>query len=279
MDEAAAVLAEFTDSTGISKSYSALSELSDIPASTLWHRAHGRPSKREKAESQQYLTPSEEKALVDYLLRMSNNGFPIPVKFLRSLAVIIVRQRSSPFQTRVVDESIRPPGKNWPQGFYKRHPVLKARRVKALDWDRYDYHIYDKVSYWFEVIGRELDDPIILPENVYSMGETGVLLSVLSSLKVLVDKDDLRAYRGARVKRTLVTAIEAISADGRSLLPLIIWPAATHRSTWTTHPTPGWYFACSKTGYTYTEISRYWIQHVFDPQTKAQAGQKPRILM
>jgi hypothetical protein len=31
-------------------------------------------------------------------------------------------------------------------------------------------------------------------------------------------------------------AIECISADGRFLHPLIIWPAATHRSSWTTHP-------------------------------------------
>jgi hypothetical protein len=79
----------------------------------------------------------------------------------------------------------------------------------------------------------------ILPENIYNMDEIGVLLSVLSSLNVLVDEDDLRTYRGAEVKRTLVTAIECISADDRSLFPLIVWPAATHRSTWTIHPTPG----------------------------------------
>jgi len=52
---------------------------------------------------------------------------------------------------------------------------------------------------------KALDDPAIVPENVYNMDETGVLLSVLSSLKVLVSKQDLRNYRGAGVKRTLVT--------------------------------------------------------------------------
>jgi hypothetical protein len=56
------------------------------------------------------------------------------------------------------------------------------------------------------VIGKELNDPAILRENVYNMDETGVLLSVLSSLKVLTGKDDL-SYRGAGVKRTLITAI------------------------------------------------------------------------
>ena len=54
------------------------------------------------------------------------------------------------------------------------------------------------------------------------MDWTGVILSIPGSIKVLVSKDDLRDYKGVGVKRTTVTAVEYISADGRSLLPLII---------------------------------------------------------
>jgi hypothetical protein len=46
---------------------------------------------------------------------------------------------------------------------------------------------------------------------------TGVMLSMLDSVKVLVGKDDLRNYRGAGVKRTMITAAECISCDGRYL--------------------------------------------------------------
>ena len=111
------------------------------------------------------------------------------------------------------------------------------------------------------------------------MDETGFMLSMLSSVEVLVSTNDSRNYRGAGVKRTMVTAIECISADGRSLPPLIIWPASTHRSNWTTYPTPRWHYACSESGYTDSKISLEWLKRVFDPQTKAQAHQKPRILM
>jgi hypothetical protein len=72
------------------------------------------------------------------------------------------------------------------------------------------------------VIGAVLHKPDILPENVYNMDETGVMLSMLNSVKVLVGKDDTKRYRGARVKRTMVTAVECISADGRCLNPMII---------------------------------------------------------
>jgi hypothetical protein len=46
------------------------------------------------------------------------------------------------------------------------------------------------------------------------------MLSILSSIKVLIGKDNKRAYRGARVKQTTVTAIEYISANGRYLIRL-----------------------------------------------------------
>ena len=44
------------------------------------------------------------------------------------------------------------------------------------------------------------------------MDKTEVLLSVLNSIKVLVGKNDLREHRETTVKRTLVTAIEGVSA-------------------------------------------------------------------
>lgn len=67
-----------------------------------------------------------------------------------------------------------------------------------------------------------LQDLDVLAENIYNMDETRVILSMLGSVKVLIGKDDLRTYRGAKVKRTTITAVECISGDGRYLNPIII---------------------------------------------------------
>jgi hypothetical protein len=80
------------------------------------------------------------------------------------------------------------------------------------------------------VIGKELHNPVILQENIYNIDEIGVILSILNSLKVLIGKDNPQSYRGIGVKHTIVTVIEYISTNGRSLLPMIIWPAATYQS-------------------------------------------------
>jgi hypothetical protein len=59
-----------------------------------------------------------------------------------------------------------------------------------MAWERHENYIYDKVVYWFNVIGEVLQDPAILLENVYNMDETGVMLCMLGSIHVLISKDD-----------------------------------------------------------------------------------------
>lgn len=106
-----------------------IQEQVEVPLSTLHHRARGRRSKEQKAQNQQYLNPSEERALLEFVLRISDLGNPIRIKFLPSLAFSIARQRS------LTDRAIKPPGKNWAHAFEKRHPALESRRVRAIDWD------------------------------------------------------------------------------------------------------------------------------------------------
>lgn len=182
MDRASQALAQGIP-PGVRNTYRALADHHNVARSTLHDRAHGQRSKEQKAQSQQYLNPCEETAVVNFLLQMAELGQSVRIKYIPSLAFSVARQRST-------NKPPKPPGKNWARAFEKRHPELKARRNRALDWDR--YHIYDKVVHWFEVIGEILQHPAVLSENVYNMDETGIMLSMLASVKVLVGKDDLR---------------------------------------------------------------------------------------
>lgn len=146
--------------------------------------------------------------------------------------------------------------------------MLKPRRVRAIDWNRHDKNINGKITHWFEIIEKELCKPDIALDNVYNMNETGIMLNMQGSAKVFVGRDDMRDYRGSRVQRTTVTAIDCVSASGESLKPMVIRPAATHRNNWTTYPTPGWQYTCSGKGYNDSKISSEWIKSVFDSQTK-----------
>jgi len=80
-------------------------------------------------------------------------------------------------------------------------------------------------------------DPDILPENTYNIDETGVMLSMLNSIKVLILIEDPRDYRGIIVNRKSITTIEYINTNGRVLSFIIIWPATTLRDNWHTFKT------------------------------------------
>lgn len=75
-DRASQVLAQGVP-PGVPKSYRALADHGGVPHSTLHHRARGRRSIEQKAESQRYLTPLEENAVVKFLLQMSDLGQPV----------------------------------------------------------------------------------------------------------------------------------------------------------------------------------------------------------
>ena len=116
MDRASRVLAQSLP-PGVRTTYSALAEHGDVARFTLHHRAQGRRSKEEKNQSQQYLTPSEEKAVVKFLLHMSDLGHPVRIKYVSSLAFSVTRHRPH------AERPLKPPGKNWVRCFEKRHPV------------------------------------------------------------------------------------------------------------------------------------------------------------
>ena len=89
MDRASQVLAQGVP-PGVPKLYCALADYhSNISYSTLYHCARRRPSREEKAQVQQYLTLSEEKALEKYMKQMADLGTPVRIKYIPSLAFSI----------------------------------------------------------------------------------------------------------------------------------------------------------------------------------------------
>ena len=189
-DPTTAVLNRFSHSK--ENTYAYLSKKTSVTSSTIWHRNHGRDLIQQKAINQQYLSFQEEKALADHFVRSARNRFPLPVSFVGLLAYVITVVRLSLQVARgAEDEEIKPPRKNWPYAFYKRYPEIKAMTQKAIDQQRHDHYIYDKIVQWFTTIRQELANPFILPDNTYNMDKTGVLLALLKALKVLVSLEEI----------------------------------------------------------------------------------------
>jgi hypothetical protein len=94
-------------SPSVPRSYRTLADHGNVPRSTLHHRARGRRSMEEKAQSQQYLTSWEEDVLIKYLLQMSDLGQSVRIKFIPALAFRVTCQRPT------TDRPLKPLSRNW----------------------------------------------------------------------------------------------------------------------------------------------------------------------
>ena len=155
-DRASKALAE-ASLPGEPRTYDTTSKRSGVPLTTLYYHDHGREKRRLKANC--ISLHRRRKPSKSIWKLMADLGNPVRIKCLRSLAFSIARQRS-------MNKATKPPGKNWPRGFQKRHPALKSRRVRAMTWERHKNNIYDKITHWFEVIGKVLQDPAIQLNSV-----------------------------------------------------------------------------------------------------------------
>jgi hypothetical protein len=92
---------------GEPRTYDAISKRTGVPPSTLYYRDYGRRPREEKAQGQQYLTPSEEMALEKYIKQMADLGNPVRIEYIPSLAFSIARRRST------TNRATKVPNKNW----------------------------------------------------------------------------------------------------------------------------------------------------------------------
>jgi hypothetical protein len=124
MDRTSKALAQGFPSN-VPKSYRALADHSNVPRCTLHDCAQGQRPIEGKAQSQQYSTSYEQKAMIDFILQMSALGTLIRIKYMSSIAFTVARGRPEH------DRPQKSPGKNWAKALERRHPELKAKSVKG----------------------------------------------------------------------------------------------------------------------------------------------------
>jgi len=79
-----------------SLSIRAVAKLYDIPESTLRDRRAGRAAQRDLPANSRRLTDSEEKALVQYIIELSERAFPPRLRGVEDMANQLLHIRNAP---------------------------------------------------------------------------------------------------------------------------------------------------------------------------------------
>ncbi|KAL1752894.1 DDE superfamily endonuclease-domain-containing protein [Schizophyllum commune] len=261
-----------TDVKDEDMSYRKAGDAHNVASSTIWHRVHGRPTRRGAAAVRQRLSPAEEGEIEHLGRELDRFDLHLTMKSLRRKisAVLVAKGDTAPL------------GQNFINKFLSRHPDMKTALASRKEAARRAAE-NDPI----EETDRDYD---IQPENSYTMDETGFLLGVSWRDHVIIfrrrdaDGKDLETS-GERSRltgqnRELVTCIECICADGTALDVFIIMKGQYPNFGWTKYSLlkNGW-VASSPSGWMDNYLACEWLKQCFDPLTRDKANGRWRRLI
>lgn len=245
----------------------------NVPPSNLEHRLKGRVARVDSRANNHKLTPTEEEALLQWILSMDERGYPPTISALRDAARLLLQQR-------VGSKGLI--GVNWPRNFVKRQPTLQAKYTRKYDYQRAQCEDPDVVQNWFRLVRNTIQKYGIVDEDIYNFDETGFAIGVAGTSRVITSSD--RRGKPPQLQpgdREWITAIEAINTRGWYLPAMIIFKGKVYMSTWygASDLPPDWVIALSEKGWTTNELGLKWLSEVFEKYTVSRTIGKYRLLI
>lgn len=251
-----------------------LAEMFDVPYQRLNHRLHKRNSKSTRMQTNLKLDEVQEEALISYLKRCDKIGVPVRLNQLAISANSILKRSHS-------DLSTPPPrvSKMWASRWKQRHPEWHIKRTTPLESARAGAHDVEDIQWWFDKYKAICDEHGIQPPDVWNMDETGFRIGIARDQLVLTQDPDKRQFLPAPENRESVTVVEAISASGGAIAPMIIISGKTHQGSWFQHLHDNTLIGVSETGYTNDDLTLEWLKHFQDLSAQSQEGAYRLLLM
>jgi hypothetical protein len=254
------------------QSIRAIAAAYDIAESTLRTRLRGVRARIETTPVNRKLSPVEEQSLVHWILDLDRRGFPPQIIDVRRMADVLLQARGQ-------DPPPLPLGKNWATRFVSSQAELQTKWDRKLHSQRALCQDPVKFNAWFKLVDDTRRTYGILNQDTYNFDETGFMMGVASTSKVVTSSDTIsRAVAVQPGNRDWVTTIECINASGWALPPLIILSGKLHQASWYRDIPDDWTIAVSNNGWTTDQLGLAWLKH-FDNQTALRTAAAYRLLI
>jgi hypothetical protein len=235
---------------------------------SLQRRLRGGVSSHQRHKEQSLLSEEQEKLLQSWILEAESNGHPVTNPYVRELAGLISNRSGGPATV----------GQNWVSRFIKRHPAIKSKVGRKIDALRIQNTTPAALTEWFALFKRTQQTHNVKPQHIWNMDETGIALGVCKNQWVIGKTSTSKAYVKSPEDREWVSIIEAISADGVSIRPVVIFKGKSLQTSWfLASDCPDWLYANSENAWTSNDIGYRWLCDVFLPET--QVANETRILL
>lgn len=172
------------------------------------------------------------------------------------------------------------PGKDWIQGFLKRHPDIVWRKTEHLSNARARAEDPQVLAAWFDLLEKVLDENGIKDHSahIFNVDETGFTTDPKPQ-KVLAEKGAKRVTQSIGGSgREQITVNCAVSASGKTLPPFVIYSGKNLYIAWTEGGPEGACYTTSEKGWMEAPLFLEWFKNIFLKHT-ADVRDKTRLLV
>jgi hypothetical protein len=263
----------------------------ELPKSTLGHRLKGRQNRQKAHEGDQILSPAAERAVVKWILKLSDHGFPARLDRLWEMIEVVAVKERELLRARYEAEGRRNIvwdhiGKNWITQFLNRHTDLASKLAVRMDRQRVYANDSKIIVDHFRKLGKIIKQEGIRPEAITNVDEKGIMLGISSKTKVLTRRGQKNPYVKQHGEREMITLVEAVTAHGYVYPTFLITKGKVHTYGSFGNVTPEdakneVYFAKSPKGWTDDELGYYWLTEVYEPKSRQfiQPGEKRLLIL
>ncbi|KAM5527169.1 transposase [Fusarium oxysporum f. sp. phaseoli] len=240
-----------------------------VPRTTLIDRLNGRGAAEDQIQPRRRLSKNQEDRLAFWILRQESLGYAPSHSQIRACVMGLLRQQGEHPDL----------GRNWVIKCINRRADLKIKMGRHQEAKRFD-SFTPKAYGW------------IKPENTVNVDEGGImtgfgkysplLLVGLDSLVVGSADPKRKAFLKGPQTRNWTSFIEAVTADGRALVPGIIFKGKELQKQWFLDEfkqIADWYYITSPNGWTDDHIGIEWLERVYLPQTTPADESDARLII
>ncbi|KFY68309.1 hypothetical protein V496_01174, partial [Pseudogymnoascus sp. VKM F-4515 (FW-2607)] len=213
------------------------------------------------------LIATQKKAIKEWIVTQYKQGLRATKQMTLAAVTYIIRLKP-------------PPSYSWLAKFIKNELTdFHIIKTKPIAQERVDAQDKSAVEEWFSKYHDFVFTQNIEPASIWNMDETGFQIGIPGGEKVIVPRGVTELYTASPKNRTSITIIEAISAGGVTIPPLLIVPGKVHMESWYHRSLDGRErVLLSESGYTNDELALEWLNH-FILHTQSTPNSETKLLL
>ncbi|CAH2102389.1 unnamed protein product [Euphydryas editha] len=201
---------------------------------------------------------SEENELCAYLLEMEERLYGLTVKDLKALVyqLAIKNNKYNPFSAEKKEA-----GREWINGFLKRHPELSIRKPENTSAARASAFNKVAVEKFFNFLGNVYDEHQLTPDRIYNCDEMGISVVPKTNSKIIAKRGRKQVGIIVSAERGQTVTVEiCFSAAGNYMPPMLIFPRKRMQPELMVNSQAGAWGTCSDSGWITSELFLQWFK-------------------